>query len=362
MPSIVIFLAKLLTLAQSMFTQVQWFYLVAAVGVTLAHAFDCSSHGSAKDIAAGHDFTGKVVFMTGGDSGIGYETALALARINATVIIANRNVESGQVAVANITNITGNAKVESMQVDLSSFASVQQLASGLLAKYDKLDVVIFDAGVSTPHGLTKDGFEFVLQVNYISHFLLEQLILPALRCSSAGKLIQITSGEAYDPCQDWGANCTDLESLARIVKTPTKISNYRLSKFMMLENARELSMREAASGSAVRGYSLEPGFVDTPLVRRTTSPETIKRYCSVPDCAAGWKDNHTCETPCPMPQTAGACTPTYVAVTRFSSDMDGAVFEQCNDIKPPPYALENQKGLYGMSLSWTEALSMNVVV
>lgn len=297
--------------------------------------------------------SGKVALFTGSDTGVGYETALAVAGRNASIIIANHNAARGKAAVSNITRLTGNSRVESLVLDLSSFASVRQVVAEVLAKHTVLDLVIMDAGVSTPHGVTKDGFEYVVQVNYLGHFLLEQLVLPALRASQAGKLIHVSSGASYLACYGHAPDCTSLDKIAAIVKANTTVSNYGLTKFMQVYNARELALREKARGSKVRAYAIRPGLVDTPLVERTMPPTQEKYLCSVPQCVNGWR-GHKCDT-CPMPASAGANSPTYVAVTDLPVEQDGDFYFMCKVTKPPAWTdvEANQAKLYDMSLHWT---------
>lgn len=336
---------------------------LVALGLVLSgSAYDCSPRGSAESIAEGHDLTGKIAFFTGSDTGIGYETALALARIKASIIIANHNPTKGQAAAANITRITGNKNVEVFTLDLGSFKSVRDVAAQVSAKHKGLDFVIMDAGISTSGApLTDDGFEPVMEVNYLGHFLLEQLLLPALRVNK-GKLIHVASGASYQACQEAGlpTGCLDdVTVLEKLMKTPTivnKTGNYGLTKFMQVYNALELAARENALGSGVRAYAIRPGFVDTPLVRRTVDPATKKAWCSWPICVNGGCGGSN-PPPCPMPETAGACSPTYVAVTDLPQAQDGDFYFLCKKVAPPPWAnpKANQKKLYDMSLAWTGA-------
>merc|ERR1719401_516052 len=131
---------------------------------------------------------------------------------------------------------------------------------------------------------------------------------------------------------------------------------------MMDYNARELAARETARGSGVRAYAIRPGFVDTPLVRQTVPPETLKAWCSYPICVNGGCDDPT--IPCPMPETAGACSPTYVAVTELPVDQNGDFFFLCKKAPLPPWknAEENQAKLYDMSLAWTGLSDIPAVV
>lgn len=327
-----------------------------ALVVSTAHAVpDCSAGtGSAKAIAAGHDMENKVAFFTGSDTGVGYETALALAGQGATIIIANHNASKGQAAVENITRITGNKKVEVFELDLASFDSCRKVAAAVLSKYKVLDLVIMDSGVSLPRGLTKDGFEYVMQVNYLGHFLLQQLFLPALRASPGGKLIEVSSGLSYMPCtQGMPSNCTDLDMIANIAKSETKMSNYGLTKLMMVYNARELARREVAAGSKVRAYAIRPGLVETPLQQRTMPKIMQDVLCSFPTCANGWRGLR-CDA-CPMSPSAGAVSPTYLAVTDIPADQDGDFYWQCQVAPPPEWADADTKQakLYDMALKWT---------
>jgi len=322
----------------------------------------CQAGGNAQSVAAGHDMSGKTVFLTGGDTGIGYNVALALASVNASIIMSNHNAGKGEAAAANITRLTGNSHVEALQVDLMSFESTRALASSVLAKHPTLDVVIFDAGIGGDGAggseLTEDGFEKVMQVNYLGHFLLEQLFLPSLRAAN-GKLIHVSSASSYNECDDaqLPAGCIDdFAVLEKMVRTtiPTA-SYYGISKLMQFFNSRELATREAARGSGVRAYAVRPGPVDTPLYERTMTPDTEKHLCSYPQCAAGRTRLGMCQTPCPMPAAAGASTPTFIAVTDGLSER--GMYFQCEveeDGTTWGNAQEqNQKALYDMSLKWT---------
>jgi len=110
-------------------------YFLLAMQAVMAHGMDCSGTQTWKDIIEGRDLTGQTHVITGGDIGIGYYTALALASANAEVVMACRDSAkpSGkcQTAVANITNITGNQRVSAIPCDLSSFASVRSFAAAL---------------------------------------------------------------------------------------------------------------------------------------------------------------------------------------------------------------------------------------
>jgi len=346
-------------LEAAMFRQ---FAISVCVCLHLTEAFFCGPNVSAADVVNGHDMTGKTVLITGGDSGIGYETALALARVNASIIIANRNQIHGQAAAASITRLTGNHLVQAVQVDLASFNSVRAASSVVLANHSTIDVLISDASVSGIRTLTEDGFDMVFQVNYLSHFLLEQLLLPALRTSPNGKVIHLgagsgTSAKWFKACESAGLSQTCLDDLGSLVAEAILASppgnNYAMSKFMLLYNGRELSMREAARGSSVRGYTARPGGVNTPT--STIDPALARKLCAPPICYNGF--NGTSCAMCPMSEEAGASSPTFLAVSDLHIYEAGAEFFLCEPEEPPPWTSGNQQRLYNMSLQYVQQTS-----
>ena len=117
------------------------------------------------------EMNGKVCIVTGSNSGIGKETALALANMGATVVMVVRNPERGERAHTEIMNETGNHTTDLMICDLSSMESIRQFAKGFRSKCDKLHVLVNNAGVFVgKREFTADGFERTLAVNYFAHF------------------------------------------------------------------------------------------------------------------------------------------------------------------------------------------------
>ena len=124
----------------------------------------CSGTTTAADEVEGRDMTGQLLFITGGDSGIGFEAAKAAASINATVVIASVfPTTTGADARAAIVNATGNTKVEVISLDLSNFSNIRAAAGTFLAAHQSLDTLVNDAGIDhCPTGLapmTADGYE-----------------------------------------------------------------------------------------------------------------------------------------------------------------------------------------------------------
>jgi NAD(P)-dependent dehydrogenase (short-subunit alcohol dehydrogenase family) len=141
------------------------------------------------------DLTGKIAIVTGANSGIGYEMARALARKEATVILACRNKDKGEAAVRQIAQEHPEAKAELMQLDLSDLASVHRFADEYTSHYDRLDILINNAGImATPFGKTADGFELQFGTNHLGHFTLTGLLLDPIIHTPRARVITVSSG------------------------------------------------------------------------------------------------------------------------------------------------------------------------
>ena len=127
------------------------------------------------------DLTGKIAIVTGANSGIGYAAARALARKGAAVILACRNMDKGEAAVREIVQESPDAKAVLLPLDLSDLASVQRFAGEFTGRYDRLDMLINNAGIMMPpFGKTADGFELQFGTNHLGHFALTGLLLDLL--------------------------------------------------------------------------------------------------------------------------------------------------------------------------------------
>jgi len=141
------------------------------------------------------DLTGKIAIVTGANSGIGYEMARALAHKEATVILACRNKARGEAAVRQIDQEYSEAQVELMQLDLSDLASVRRFADEFSSHYDRLDILINNAGImAIPFGKTADGFELQFGTNHLGHFALTGLLLDFLIRTPKARVTTVSSG------------------------------------------------------------------------------------------------------------------------------------------------------------------------
>lgn len=141
------------------------------------------------------DLSGRTTVITGANSGLGYETALALAGCGAAVTMAVRDVTKGEQAAAEIRRTVPGATVEVGPLDLASLASVREFAARWSqAHEDGLDLLINNAGVmAIPHRLTADGFEMQIGTNHLGHFALTGLLLPALVARHRSRIVTVSS-------------------------------------------------------------------------------------------------------------------------------------------------------------------------
>ncbi|KAF3854797.1 hypothetical protein F7725_022852, partial [Dissostichus mawsoni] len=137
---------------------------------------------------------GKTVLITGGNTGIGKETAVDLARRGARVILACRDMDRANKAAAEVMKRSGNDQVVVRKLDLASLESVRQLAKDVLDNEERLDVLINNAGImSCPEWKTEDGFEMQFGVNHLGHFLLTNCLLDLLEKSSPSRIVNVSS-------------------------------------------------------------------------------------------------------------------------------------------------------------------------
>lgn len=145
------------------------------------------------------DQRGRTAIVTGSSAGIGFETARALAAKGATVVLAVRSLEKGEVARDAIARAHPAARIELQRLDLSSLASVCTAAEELRAKHDRIDLLINNAGVMTKsRSTTDDGFELHFGTNHLGHFALTGLLLDRILATSGSRVVTVSSpGHRY---------------------------------------------------------------------------------------------------------------------------------------------------------------------
>jgi NAD(P)-dependent dehydrogenase (short-subunit alcohol dehydrogenase family) len=140
------------------------------------------------------DQTGRVAVITGANTGLGYDTALALAEHGAHVVLAVRNLDKGKDAAARITANGPRGEVALQELDLTSLGSVRAAAEQLRADHDHIDLLINNAGVMyTPKSTTKDGFELQFGTNHLGHFAFTGLLLDRLLPVAGSRVVTVSS-------------------------------------------------------------------------------------------------------------------------------------------------------------------------
>jgi len=202
------------------------------------------------------DLNGKVFVVTGANSGLGYESSLALAEKGATVIMACRNLEKAQRALDAIKAAVPSAKLELMELDLASLQSLHAFAQTYKRKYDRLDALIHNGGVvGPPRSVTEDGFETQFGVNYLAPFALTGLMLDVLLKTPASRVVTISSRMHTSGKIAWD----DLMSERQYEQW----SAYKQSKLAILLFTFELNRRLEAKGTGTRAIAAHPGQAAT---------------------------------------------------------------------------------------------------
>ena len=205
------------------------------------------------------DQSGKTVIVTGGNGGLGLETARELARRGAHVVIAARNLEKAAAAEADIKAELPSASLEVRKLDLASKASIKEFADSILSDFEDVDILYNNAGVmALPEGKTADGFEMQFGTNHLGHFYLTYLLMPLLLKAGGARVVNTTSTARFS------AGEYDLAN-AHSEGNYKPWDAYGISKRANLHFAMELSNRLAAAGSDMKAYSADPGFSNTDL-------------------------------------------------------------------------------------------------
>lgn len=207
----------------------------------------------------GLDLRGRTALVTGGSSGLGQETARALAAHGAKVMLTARDVPKGEKVAAEIRDTTGNAAVEVAELELGSLAGIRAAADRILGAHPRFDLLINNAGVmACPFAKTSDGFELQFGSNHLGHFLFTLLMLPALRRGDAVRIVNLSSrGHHIAP--------VDFDDLHFERRAYDKWQSYGQAKTANVLFTVGLERRLGASG--LHAYAVHPGAIMTELGR-----------------------------------------------------------------------------------------------
>ena len=268
---------------------------------------------TAAEMIAGHDLTGRQTIVTGGYSGVGYETARALAGAGAAVVIAGRDHGKGADAVTRLRAATGNEQIVFSHLDLSSLASVNEWARRYAAGGEPVHVLVNNAGVMwPPERRTGDGLESHLAINHLAHFALTLGLLPCLQAAGDARVISLTSSghrrsdihyedpnydrRPYDPSEAYGQS-----------KTANAL-------FVVGFTAR-------FAGPHLTANAVMPGSIRTDLTRNLSQDEFRARGWTDAegnDLRDGWKTSEQ-----------GAATTIWAAVAPELQGVSGKYLEDC---------------------------------
>ncbi|XP_050436237.1 retinol dehydrogenase 14 [Adelges cooleyi] len=253
---------------------------------------------------------GKVVIITGCNSGIGKETAKDMAKRGARLIMACRNLETSSTVKDEIVKESGNTDVVLMQLDLSSLDSVRQFAAKVIKQEARLDVLVNNAGVANTFGkkTTEDGLELTMATNQYGPFLLTHLLLPLLKKSAPSRIVIVAS---------------DLYKLAKLNLTKPNPTNqlpaylYYVSKYANIMFSNELARRLSDSNAGVTCNCLHPGIIDSGIWRNVPFPLNLPLQLVVKTMFKTTEQ--------------GAQTSIYLAVSEDVAKTNGKYFKDCKE-------------------------------
>ncbi|XP_046962610.1 retinol dehydrogenase 12-like [Vanessa cardui] len=267
---------------------------------------------------------GKVVIITGANSGIGYHAALQMAARGGRVILACRNEAKGLAARDRIISTTGNSNVVYKHLDLSSLDSVRRFANDVITTEDRLDVLINNAGMYGSSGkYTEDGILEGFQVNHFGHFLLTLLLLELLMKSRPSRIINVSSILHY-----YGSIRTD--DINKIVRNDlfTYINSKLCNVLFSVEFARRFR------GSGVVCNALHPGMIDTEISAQA-------------NFFVKWVFKASCWV-CYRTLGEGVQTVVHLAVSKECENISGKFYMDCI----PRYLLPNARNPLVASSLW----------
>ncbi|KXN68853.1 NAD(P)-binding protein [Conidiobolus coronatus NRRL 28638] len=218
------------------------------------------------------DLTGKTCIVTGGNSGIGFYTALLMAKMNAKVIIASSNLEKSELACEQLKLMSGNNEIEAKHLNLASFNSVDTFIQEFKSQYDKLDILINNAGMApSSFELTEDEYEKCLQVNYLSPFKLTLGLLPLIENTKDGRIVNVSSvmHKLYNFETQFNFHASNAQNF-------NLFKEYARTKFYQVLFTRAMSKKLREKKITV--VSIHPGWVRTNLGENMKQASGFLKY------------------------------------------------------------------------------------
>ena len=284
------------------------------------------------------EMKGKICIITGSNSGIGKETATNLVKMGATIVMVVRDQERGEKARTEIVKQTGNNSVDLMICDLSSMDSIRRFVKEFKRKYDRLDVLVNNAGAMfNKREVTSEGFEKTVAVNYLGPFLLTRKLLDLLKSSAPSRIINVSSGLAKNGKVDLDDLQSEKNYKGSKAYSKVRAPVYANTKLMLMMFTYELARR--LKGSGVTANVLMPGFVATNLGKNSGSLSSSIMFKMV--------------RPMQVSAKKGAETSIYLASSEDVKDVTGKCFIKKKEAMtcPASYNEELQKRLWNKTES-----------
>lgn len=264
------------------------------------------------DVLEGKDLTGKTVIVTGGNSGLGMETGRAMAAKSAHVVLAGRDQAKLDEAVATITAELPDASVETIICDLSSLDSVRACGKEAGERFDKIDILINNAGVmACPQTKTADGFEMQFGTNHLGHFALTKHLMPLIEAGTDKRIINLSSrGHFIAPANLEDPNFESAAYEPWLSYGQSKTANVLFS----------VGLEDRFSSKGVHAYAVHPGGIDTNLGRHLSQEQAdaLVQRVTTSDPDFQWKS---------IPQ--GAATSVWAATADEVAGAGGVYCEDC---------------------------------
>jgi NAD(P)-dependent dehydrogenase (short-subunit alcohol dehydrogenase family) len=274
------------------------------------------------EVLEGIDLGGRLALVTGGTSGLGAETARALASKGAHVVLTARDLPKGEGVAKAIRESTGNEAVEVETLELDSLASIRAFTERFLAEHEALHLLVNNAGVmACPESKTRDGFELQFGTNHLGHFLLTGLLVPALLRGAPARVVALSSrGHQQSPVR--------FDDLGFEKEPYDKWTAYGQSKTANVLFAVELERR--VGGRGVHALAVHPGVIMTELSRHMRQED----YEHIRQRSGGQLKL--------KPVEAGAATSVYAATAPELEGRGGLYLEDCHvaEVNDDPEARE----------------------
>jgi len=269
---------------------------------------------TADEVLAEIDLRGKTVFITGGASGLGQETARAMAARGAHIVIAARDEAKLAAAKDVIIEGSGSASVETILCDLGSLASVRACGNEARERFSKIDLLINNAGVmACPKGETSDGFEMQFGTNHLGHFVLTNELLPLVEQGTEPRIVNLSS-LAH---QRSDVHFDDLNYASREYE---KWESYGQSKTANVLHA--VALQKRLSDKDIEAFAVHPGGIITNLGRHLTEDDIAEMRARMDERGSGEFKFKTVEQ--------GAATSCWAATAPDISGQGGVYCEDCH--------------------------------